>query len=156
MIFVDYKKHSICSLLFLVNKFRILWWKIRIFLNYELFLTHKGLSLKRMVCSQHCVRDAVFSLQMYCTYLILFTSLNVARMLFIHICTNITGCGAKPCRSTLAAAALVQMLTGKPKCDITIEAFAAREQRLLGCLSTYPGTQAVTAKRQEQRLSLNK
>jgi hypothetical protein len=48
------------------------------------------------------------------------------------------------------------MLTGRPKCDITIGAFAAREKRLLGCLGTYPGTQAVTAKRQEQRLSLNK
>ncbi len=78
------------------------------------------------------------------------------KMPCIHICTNITGCGAKPCQSTLAAAALVQMLTGRPKCDITIGAFAAREQTLLGCLGTYPGTQAVTAKRQEQRLSLSK
>ncbi len=40
----------------------------------------------------------------------------------------------------------------RPKCDITFGAFAARE----GCLGTYPGTQAVTAKRQELRLSLNK
>jgi hypothetical protein len=35
----------------------------------------------------------------------------------------------------------------------TIGAFASREQRLLGCLGIYQGTQAVTAKRQEQRLS---
>jgi hypothetical protein len=78
------------------------------------------------------------------------------KMPCIYICKNLTGCGAKPCRSTRAAAALVQMLTGRPKCDIPIGAFAAREQRLLGCLGTYPGTQAVTAERQEQRLSLNK
>ncbi len=78
------------------------------------------------------------------------------KMPCIHKRKNLTGCGAKPCRSTRAAAALVQMLTGRPKCDITIGAFAAREQRLLGCLGTYPGIQAATAKRQEQRLSLNK